>query len=252
MYNPLEQFTITPLIRIYNDWIDLTITNSTIMLLISVLTILFITNYAGFGNALGNNKIIVNKWERFIELTYKAVQDIVVSMLPGKSNEKYIPLIINIFMFILLNNLIGLIPYSFTTTSHMAITLTLSLAIIIGVTFIGFKKHSIGFFKLFIPSGLNKGFIKILIPLIFVIELISYLTRIISLSVRLTANMMSGHTLLKIIANFGLLYSSGIFVLIPLLILIPVVILELGVAIIQAYVFTMLTASYIKDAELLH
>lgn len=248
MYNPLEQFTITPLIRIYNDWIDLTITNSTIMLLISVFTILLITRSVG----LGNNLIIANKWERFIELTYKAVQDIVVSMLPGKSNEKYIPLIINIFLFILLNNLIGLIPYSFTTTSHMAITLTLSLSIIIGVTFIGFKKHSIGFFKLFIPSGLNKGFIKILIPLIFVIELISYLTRIISLSVRLTANMMSGHTLLKIIANFGLLYSSGIFVLIPLLILIPVVILELGVAIIQAYVFTMLTASYIKDAELLH
>lgn len=248
MYNPLEQFTITPLIRIYNDWIDLTITNSTIMLLISVLTILIFTS----SNAFGNNFIIVNKWERFIELTYKAVQDIVVSILPGKSNEKYIPLIINIFMFILLNNLIGLIPYSFTTTSHIAITLTLSLAIIIGVTFIGFKKHSIGFFKLFIPSGLNKGFIKLLIPLIFVIELISYLTRIISLSVRLTANMMSGHTLLKIIANFGLLYSSGIFVLIPLLILIPVVILELGVAIIQAYVFTMLTASYIKDAELLH
>lgn len=248
MYNPLEQFTITPLIRIYNDWIDLTITNSTIMLLISVFTILLITRSVG----LGNNLIIANKWERFIELTYKAVQDIVVSMLPGKSNEKYIPLIINIFLFILLNNLIGLIPYSFTTTSHMAITLTLSLSIIIGVTFIGFKKHSIGFFKLFIPSGLNKGFIKILIPLIFLIELISYLTRIISLSVRLTANMMSGHTLLKIIANFGLLYSSGIFVLIPLLILIPVVILELGVAIIQAYVFTMLTASYIKDAELLH
>ena len=248
MYNPLEQFTITPLIRIYNDWIDLTITNSTIMLLISVLTILLITSSY-------NNKIIVNKWQRFVELTFKAVQDIVVSILPGKSNEKYIPLIMNIFLFILLNNLIGLIPYSFTTTSHMAITLTLSLSIIIGVTFIGFKKHSIGFLKLFIPSGLNKGFIRVLIPLIFLIELISYLTRIISLSVRLTANMMSGHTLLKIIANFGLQYTyfyPYIFVLIPLIILIPVVILELGVAIIQAYVFTMLTASYIKDAELLH
>ena len=248
MYNPLEQFTITPMIRIYNDWIDLTITNSTIMLLISVLTILLITSSY-------NNKIIVNKWQRFVELTFKAVQDIVVSILPGKSNEKYIPLIMNIFLFILLNNLIGLIPYSFTTTSHMAITLTLSLSIIIGVTFIGFKKHSIGFLKLFIPSGLNNGFIRVLIPLIFLIELISYLTRIISLSVRLTANMMSGHTLLKIIANFGLQYTyfyPYIFVLIPLIILIPVVILELGVAIIQAYVFTMLTASYIKDAELLH
>ena len=248
MYNPLEQFTITPMIRIYNDWIDLTITKSTIMLLISVLTKLLITSSY-------NNKIIVNKWQRFLELTFKAVQDIVVSILPGKSNEKYIPLIMNIFLFILLNNLIGLIPYSFTTTSHMAITLTLSLSIIIGVTFIGFRKHSIGFLKLFIPSGLNKGFIKLLIPLIFVIELISYLTRIISLSVRLTANMMSGHTLLKIIANFGLQYTyfyPYFFVLIPLVILIPVVILELGVAIIQAYVFTMLTASYIKDAELLH
>ena len=248
MYNPLEQFTITPMIRIYNDWIDLTITNSTIMLLISVLTILLITSSY-------NNKIIVNKWQRFVELTFKAVQDIVVSILPGKSNEKYIPLIMNIFLFILLNNLIGLIPYSFTTTSHMAITLTLSLSIIIGVTFIGFKKHSIGFLKLFIPSGLNKGFIRVLIPLIFLIEFISYFTRIISLSVRLTANMMSGHTLLKIIANFGLQYTyfyPYIFVLIPLIILIPVVILELGVAIIQAYVFTMLTASYIKDAELLH
>lgn len=248
MNNPLEQFTISPIIRIYNDWIDLTITNSTIMLLISVLTILLITNSY-------NNKIIVNKWQRFLELTFKAVQDIVVSMLPGKSNEKYIPLIMNIFLFILLNNLIGLIPYSFTTTSHIAITLTLSLSIIIGVTFIGFRKHSIGFLKLFIPSGLNKGFIKILIPLIFLIELISYLTRIISLSVRLTANMMSGHTLLKIIANFGLQYTyfyPYIFVLIPLVILIPVVLLELGVAVIQAYVFTMLTASYIKDAELLH
>ena len=250
MYNPLEQFTITPLIRIYNDWIDFSITNSTIMLLISVFSIFLLTT-----NALFNNKIIVNKWQRFIELSYKALQEIVVSILPGKSNEKYIPLIINIFYFILLNNIIGLIPYSFTTTSHMAITLTLSLAIIIGVTFIGFKKHSLGFFNLFLPSGLNKGFIRILIPLIFLIEFISYFTRIISLSVRLTANMMSGHTLLKIIANFGLQYTSFypyVFVLIPLLILIPVVILELGVAIIQAYVFTMLTASYIKDAELLH
>lgn len=248
MYNPLEQFTITPIIRIYNDWIDLTITNSTIMLLISVLTILLITSSY-------NQNIIVNKWQRFFELTYLAVQDIVVSMLPGKSKEKYVPLIINIFFFILLNNLIGLIPYSFTTTSHMAITLTLSLSIIIGVTFIGFKKHSIGFFNLFIPSGLNKGFIRILIPLIFIIELISYFTRIISLSVRLTANMMSGHTLLKIIANFGLQYTffyPYFFVLIPLVILLPVILLELGVAIIQAYVFTMLTASYIKDAELLH
>lgn len=250
MRNPLEQFKITPIIRIYNEWIDITITNSTIMLLISVLTIIIITS-SGFNN----NKIIVNKWERVFELIYKGVQEIVKSIIPGRENEKYIPLIINIFLFILLNNILGLIPYSFTTTSHMAITLTISLTIIIGVTFIGFKKYSIGFLKIFIPSGLNKGKIKYMIPLIFIIELISYLTRIISLSVRLTANMMSGHTLLKIIANFGLQYTNFypyFFVIIPLFLLIPVILLELGVAIIQAYVFTMLTASYIKDAELLH
>ena len=246
MFNPLEQFKINPLIRIYNDWIDITISNSTIMMLLSVLVILLITK------AIKGSYILVNKWERLVEIIYIKIGDIVKDTV-GK--EKYIPFIFNIFLFILLNNLIGLIPYSFTTTSHMAITLTLSLSIIIGVTIIGFKKHSLGFFKLFIPSGLNKGFIRFLIPLIFLIEVISYLTRIISLSVRLTANMMSGHTLLKIISNFGLqytLYSPYILLLIPILILIPVILLELGVAIIQAYVFTMLTASYIKDGELLH
>lgn len=247
MRNPLEQFTISPLIRVYNNWLDLTITNSTIILIISLLAILIITK------GTKNTKLIVNKWERAIEIFYLKIEEIVVEIL-GKSNMKYIPLIFSIFIFILFNNLIGLIPYSFTTTSHMAITFTFSLAIIIGVTFIGFRKYSYKFFTLFIPSGLNQGFIKILIPLIFCIELISYLTRIISLSVRLTANMMSGHTLLKIISNFGIQYTKAlpILLILPFLFLIPVIILEFGVAIIQAYVFTMLTASYIKDGELLH
>ena len=247
MYNPLEQFKITPIIRIYNEWLDLTITNSTIMMLISVLVILLITSR--------DNNIIVNKRERLFEILYLKIEEILLAMLGGKGKSKYIPLIKNIFLFILLNNIIGLVPYSFTTTSHIAITLTFSLSIIIAVTFLGFRIHSFSFFNLFIPSGLNKGFIKMLIPLIFLIEIISYLTRIISLSVRLTANMMSGHTLLKIIANFGLkytLFKPYIFLLIPLVILIPVLLLELGVAFIQAYVFTLLTASYIKDAELLH
>ena len=257
MYNPLEQFTVIPLIFVYNDWIDLTVTNSTIMMLISLVVIIF----AG----KTNNKIVANKSQRFIELAYIKVEEIVnppkggviaggggvIAGGVGNNQSKYIPLIINIFIFILLQNVLGLIPYSFTTTSHIAITLTFSLSIIIGVTFIGFRKHSLGFFNLFIPSGLNKGYIKFLIPLIFIIELISYFTRIISLSVRLTANMMSGHTLLKIIANFGLNYNFAICA-VSAVVLIPVVLLELGVAVIQAYVFAMLTASYIKDAELLH
>ena len=147
----------------------------------------------------------------------------------------------------------------------------MSLSIIIGITIIGFKKYSFKFFKLFIPSGLSNGPTKYIIPLIFLIEFISYLSRIISLSVRLTANMLSGHILLNLISSYG--YKLVLFFpfsptseldsiftyigytnlfLIPIFILIPFILLELGIAFIQSYVFTVLTCAYIKDVEQLH
>ena len=238
--SPLEQFKLVPYIRLYNNYYDLSITNSMIFLLFSSIIIL-----SFFYN---NNKIISNRIGILCELLYLKIEEIIRDMI-GKT--KYIPMIISIFLFTLVNNLIGLVPYSFTTTSHIIITWLISMTIVIGTTIIGISKHGRGFIRLFIPSGLNEGVTKYIIPLIFIIEIISYLSRVISLSVRLTANMISGHLLLHIVTNFGL-HLSLIFFFIPLLILFPLYILELAVAVIQSYVISVLIVSYIKDVEYLH
>ena len=249
MFSPLEQFIIRPLIRINNNWIDLTISNSTIFLIIAISLVIIVYNIA----VKTNTNIIKSRWGYIIEKLYIEVNNILKDIIPGEY-KRYIPFTIIIFLFIFSNNLIGLIPYSFTTTSHIIMTLTLSLSIMIGVTLIGVIKSKFRFFKLFIPSGLNQGAIKFSIPLIFLIEILSYLIRVISLSVRLSANLLSGHTLLKIIANFGLKYSSSfpLLLILPISLLSAVYLLEIGVAVIQAYVFTLLTTTYIKDTELLH
>jgi ATP synthase subunit 6 len=248
MRTPLEQFLIKPIFRIYNNWIDLTITNSTIYLIISIFLILIIFNIT-----FQNTKLIKARWGLVLEQSYLKIEEITKEMIPGVY-KKYIPFIIAIFFFILTNNVIGLIPYSFTTTAHFIVTITMSLTIMIGVTIIGIVKHKHKFIFLFIPNGLNQGLIKLIIPFIFCIEILSYLIRVISLSVRLAANLISGHTLLKIIANFGLKYtiSLPILMVIPVILLSAIYLLEIGVAIIQAYVFTLLTSTYIRDTELLH
>jgi len=185
----------------------------------------------------------------------------------GEAYKRYVPLLASIWVFMLINNVMGLIPYTFTITSHIIITVTISLTIIIGVTIIGIAKHKGKFIKMFIPGGLNEGGIKYIIPIVFGIELVSYLIRIISLAVRMTANIMSGHTLLKIVSTFsnngikgiiggkitiGKIIGGGIAIIIPLIIISGIYLLEIGVAIIQSYVFTLLTATYIKDSEILH
>lgn len=248
IYSPLEEFNIYNIIRFNKLYYDLTISNMTVYLIISGLIILGI-------RGINNNKIKNNKWRKLINIIYlKLAQQLAVESGAEDMNKeflqftKYLPMIFYLFMFILINNLLGIIPYSFTTTSHFIITLTMSLSIIIAITLIGFYKHSIKFFTLFIPSGLN---IKLIIPLIFIIELISYLSRIVSLSVRLTTNMISGHILLHLISSFGILLPL-FFSFIPIVLLFPFYILEIGVCIIQAYVFTLLTLSYIKDVYYLH
>lgn len=238
--SPLEQFKLVPYIRIYNNYYDISLTNTTVYILISGIIGMYIMN--------SRNRIISNRIERIGEMMYMKVEEIIRDMI-GKT--KYIPMIISIFLFILISNLIGLIPYSFTTTSHIIITLLISMGVVIGITIIGIGKHKGEFINLFIPSGLNQGFTKYIIPLIFLIEIISYLSRIVSLSVRLTANMISGHLLLHIVTNFGLHLSIFLYFL-PILLLFPLFILELGVAIIQSYVITVLIVSYIKDVEYLH
>lgn len=278
--SPLEQFKLKLIYRIYNNYIDISITNSSIILFISIIFLILSTRldkkiilYKFNSSSVGN--ININKvkgWgEIIIEKIYKILEEMLETPQEGNKKKKYIPILYTLFLFILINNILGLIPYSFTTTSHIIINITMSLSIIIGITIIGFKKHSFKFFKLFIPSGLSNGPTKYIIPLIFLIEFISYLSRIISLSVRLTANMLSGHILLNLISSYSFkliflfpLFSTielnNLFVilsytnlfLIPILILIPFILLELGIAFIQSYVFTVLTSAYIKDIVQLH
>jgi ATP synthase subunit 6 len=155
-----------------------------------------------------------------------------------------------LFVFILINNLIGMVPYSFTVTSHLVVTFSLALTTYIGFNIIGIKKHKLHFFSLLLPSGASLALVPLLVP----IELVSYIFRVISLPVRLFANLMAGHTLLKVIAGFAwsMVSLGSIMIIIhfiPLLLLVLLVGLELGVAMIQSYVFTILTCMYINDAS---
>jgi len=165
----------------------------------------------------------------------------------------FFPLIASLFIYILVNNLIGMIPYSFAPTAHFILTFSLSFTIVIGATILGFQNHSLKFFSFFVPSGCPLG----LLPLLVLIEFISYLSRNVSLGLRLAANILSGHMLLNILAGFtfnimskGLLYF--VLGLIPLLFILAFSGLEVGIAFIQAQVFVVLSASYIKDSLDLH
>jgi F-type H+-transporting ATPase subunit a len=171
----------------------------------------------------------------------------------GSANEIYLPFIYSLFFFVIIANLTGNIPYNFTITTSIVTSLGLSFTIFIGVTIIGLYQHKIKFFSFFVPSGCPLG----LVPLLVIIELISYIARAFSLGVRLFANMVAGHTLLKILSTFFLQMFSGgvimaILTLIPFAIFVALIGLELAVSVIQAYVFTMLVSSYLKDAIELH
>lgn len=171
----------------------------------------------------------------------------------GSANEIYVPFIYSLFFFVLLANLVGNVPYSFAFTSSAIVAMGLSVMIFLGVTILGFMRHGIHFFSFFVPAGTPLA----LVPLLALIELISYFARAFSLGVRLFANIVAGHTLLKILSGF--LYpalTSGILLffvtLLPMMIFIALVGLEIAVSLIQAYVFTILTCSYLKDAIELH
>jgi F-type H+-transporting ATPase subunit a len=237
--SPLEQFEILPIIKI-----PFIFTNSYLFLIISFL-FLFIYFFI-------KNKFIPTKYQQIIEIIFNTTIELSYSNI-GKQSKYFISLIFTIFFFLLLCNLIGMIPYSFTLTSHLIITFVLSLIIYIGFNLIGIKKHKLNFLTILLPSGSN----ILLIPLLVPIELISYIFRVISLPVRLFANMMSGHTLLKVISGFSwsmLNINNFLFIsfLIPLILIVILIGLEFAVAIIQAYVFTILICIYINDAINLH
>lgn len=250
--SPLEQFQVLPIFSLYFGFIDLSITNETIILvLIFLFSSIFFLSLFKFND--NTYFIVPNRWQSIIEIMYKMILSLVSDNIKDKKSQYFFPLVFSLFFLLLSLNLIGLIPYSFTLTSHLIVTLSLSLAIFIGINIICIRIHGMHFFSLFLPSGTSIVLAFLLVP----IELISYIFKPISLSIRLFANMMAGHTLLKVIAGFAftLMGNVGILFLlhyIPLLILIPLFGLELGVALIQSFVFSILICIYLNDAINLH
>jgi len=203
--------------------------------------------------ATNNSKITPNKWSLSQESLYATIHSIVINQINSKNGQIYFPFMYALFIFILINNLIGMIPYSFASTSHFILTFSLSFTVVLGATVLGFKEHGLKFFSLFVPAGCPLG----LLPLLVIIETISYLARNVSLGLRLAANVLSGHMLLNILSGFTYnIMNSGIifFVLglLPLAFIIAFSGLELGIAFIQSQVFVVLSCSYIKDALELH
>jgi ATP synthase subunit 6 len=251
-YSPLEQFEILPLLPLKFFFLDFSITNSTVILFLIIffLVILF------FGSLKTSDSTLFavpTRWQSVFEILYNLILSMVVDNISGRNSQRFFPLIFTIFFFIAAMNLVGLVPYSFTVTSHFVITLSISLTIFIGINIICVKTHGLQFFSLFLPSGTPLALAFLLVP----VEFVLYLFRPFSLAIRLFCNMMAGHTLLKIFAGFAwslMSFTGAIFFLhfIPLITLLPLFGLELAVALIQAFVFSLLTCIYLNDAINLH
>ena len=249
--SPLDQFEIRNLLSL-----DAPILGNLSLSLTNIGLYLTIGGYLVFVLNListNNNKIVSNAWSICQESIYATVHSIVVNQINDKKGQIYFPFIYVLFVFILVNNLMGMVPYSFASTSHFILTFSLSFTVVLGATILGLNKHGLEFFSLFVPAGCPLG----LLPLLVLIEFISYLARNVSLGLRLAANILSGHMLLNILGGFtyNIMTSGFIFFflgLFPLAFIIAFSGLELGIAFIQAQVFVVLSCSYIKDALELH
>nr|YP_010240529.1 ATP synthase subunit 6 [Phellinotus piptadeniae]QTF87870.1 ATP synthase subunit 6 [Phellinotus piptadeniae] len=248
--SPLEQFEVTSLVGLNAPifgYLNLTLTNLAlycILVLLLVISLHVITN--------NNTKLVPSKWSIALESSFASINSMVRDQI-GSTNEIFLPFIYSLFFFVLIANLIGNVPYSYTVTTSIIVTLGLSFTILIGVTILGLYIHKLRFFAFFIPSGCPLA----LVPLLVLIEVVSYLTRALSLGIRLFANLVAGHTLMKIISTFLYnLFLSGpvvaVLALIPFTVFLAICGLELAVSFIQAYVFCILTCSYLRDAIELH
>ena len=249
--SPLDQFEVRDLISL-----NAPVLGNLSLSLTNIGLYLTLAGYLVFALSLvanNNHKMVSNHWSICQESVYATVHSIVVSQINEKRGQVYFPFIYALFVFILINNLIGMVPYSFASTSHFILTFSLSFTVVLGATILGLNKHGFKFFSLFVPAGCPLG----LLPLLVLIEFISYLARNVSLGLRLAANILSGHMLLNILSGFtyNIMTSGFIFFflgLFPLAFIIAFSGLELGIAFIQAQVFVVLSCSYIKDALELH
>ena len=247
--SPLDQFEIKNLINLsLLQNINFSFTNMSLYLVLTgtVLLTLHLINDNFY-------KVISNKSSVSQESIYATVHSIVINQINENRGQMFFPFMYTLFAFILANNLVGMVPYSFASTSHFILTFSLSFTIVIGATVLGFVMHLSKFFSLLVPSGCPLA----LLPLLVLIEFISYLARNVSLGLRLAANILSGHMLLNILSGFtynimnsGVLYF--VIALLPLSFIIAFSGLEVGIAFIQAQVFVVLSCSYIKDGLSLH
>lgn len=246
--DPIHQFQINPILPLSVGGVDVSFTNSSAAMVIVVFTIWYIM-VVGTRTAA----IVPGRLQSVAEMIYEFVSTMVQEN-AGHKARPYFPLVFTLFTFILFSNLLGMIPMVFTSTSHIIVTFAMGATVIVFVTILGFVYHGIHFFSYFMPPGAPIWLAPLLIP----IEVISYLIRPISLSVRLFANMMAGHTMMKVFAGFVILLSSGLGAAGYLVGLMPIIInvvltgFEIMVAFLQAYVFSILTCLYIHDAIELH
>ena len=247
MQSPIEQFTIKALLHLQVLGVDVSFTNSALFMFLAVA---ISAVYLIF--AMRHKAMVPGRLQASAEMLYEFVSDMVRNN-AGSEGRPFFPFIFTLFIFLLFGNLLGLVPYSYTFTSQIAVTFVIAAFVFIGVTLIALIKHGLHFFSFFVPPGAPKP----LIPFLVMIEVISYFVRPISLSVRLFANMLAGHTMLKVFAGMAVMLTSagGLATagsVLPFVALIGLTGLELLVAVLQAYVFTILTCMYLNDALHLH
>lgn len=246
--DPLHQFQITSWFQIILGGYDVSFTKSAFFMVVAVALIYGLLVYG-----MANKSMVPGRLQSLAEMFYEFVANLVRDN-AGHDAKPYFPFVFALFMFVLFGNMLGMIPYTFTFTSHIIVTFTLAAVVFVFVTILALIKHGLHFFTFFMPHGAPVALAPILIP----IEVISYVMRPVSLSIRLFANMMAGHTMLKVFAGFTVMMISGLgalgFVtgLVPLAINVALTGFEFLVAFLQAYVFSILTCLYIRDALELH
>ena len=238
---PLKQFEVNTLVPVELGGVDASFTNASLFMVIAVLAItLFLTM------SMRRRSLVPGRWQSLAELSYEFIAGMVRDNV-GSEGRRYFPFVFSLFMFILFANMIGLIPFSFTPTSHIIVTFSMAIFVFVGVTVVAIIRHRLHFLSLFLPPGVPMVMAPILIP----IEILSYLSRPVSLSIRLFANMMAGHTMLKVFAGFvvplGIIGGWA-----PLAVDVALTGFEFLIAFLQAYVFTILTCLYLNDAIHLH
>jgi F-type H+-transporting ATPase subunit a len=238
--NPLEQFKIVRLVPLHIGGVDVSYTNSALAMTVAIA---LITAAVIIGTA--RPALVPGRLQSMVEMMYEFVADMLDSNV-GREARNYFPFVFTLFTFILLANLLGLVPYNFTVTSHIIITFALALLVFVGVTTIGIIRHGFHFLSFFVPHGVPLVLLLVLVP----IEVLSYFIRPFTLSIRLFANMLAGHTMLAIFGGFAA--SVGFLAFFPVAIDIAIMALELLVAVLQAYVFAILTVLYLRDAIHLH